>query len=476
MNTPKLTVSGYRGIWGETLDEDIARDLSLAFAKFLIAHNGKKILIGYDARESGKDLVNIVTQTIISLGVDVTIGGLLPTPSVLFLVRELGFDGAVIVTASHNPKEYNGLKFVTREGMFTNEDEVLEIEKNRHKTQETRDETENERLKTKNNGFGIKDERSKTKYIPLGEIRKDETLGEKHIEHILKNIDVELIKNRKFKVVLDPINSAGSILTPKLLESLGCEVIVINGNPNGDFAHMPEPLPENLKSLGEKVLEVGADIGFAQDPDADRLVVCDEKGKVVFEEYTLSLSIKSVLEKLGSNNPLDIAINVSTSSTNEELIRKSGGKAYRTKVGEANVVSKMLEKNIIIGGEGGGGVIYTPINACRDSLMGIALILEMLARGEEKISEIVESLPKFEMQKNKFKFEGDLKNLYEKMMNKFGDGIPNKIDGLRLDFPDGSWIHLRPSNTEPIVRLIGEAKNKEKIDKLIEKVKNLINS
>ena len=441
---PQLTVSGYRGIWGQTLTTETANDFTHAFAQFIIARNGKRILIGNDARKSGGELVETISKTLAKHGLDVTIGGLLPTPSVLFLVREEKFDGAIIVTASHNPPQYNGLKFVTSRGMFTNEDEVKELKS---------------LLLTKPEPKNIS-----------GKITIDESLGQKHVTHILKYIDVQAVQNKHFKVVLDPINSAGAILTPQLLKALGCDVTVINAEPNGEFAHMPEPLPENLKQLGEKVKEVGADIGFAQDPDADRLVICNEKGEVVFEEYMLSLAIKSVLSK----TPGDIVINMSTSRTNEELARTYGGKTFRTKVGEANVVGGILEHNAIVGGEGSGGIIYPTINPCRDSLVGSALILELLARERKPVSEIISTLPHFEMRKTKFPYSGELAPLYEKIKQEFPDATANTLDGLRLEFPDGTWIQLRPSNTEPIVRLMGEALESSHIEALMEKVREII--
>ncbi len=440
---PKLTVAGYRGIWGESLTPEIAKDFTQAFGQFINKRGGKRILIGRDARPSGQELVKVVSETLSSMGFEVTIGGLLPTPTVLFLVRELKFDGAMIVTASHNPPEYNGLKLVTSKGMFTDEADVAEVKE----------------------FLG-----SEAREMAGGKILSDETLGEKHVAHISEKIDRKLIASKKFKVVLDPINSAGAFLGPQLLRELGCEVIVINGEPNGEFAHMPEPLPENLKQLGETVQAEDAHIGFAQDPDADRLVVCNEKGEVVFEEYTLSLAIKAVLSK----TPGDIVINMSTSSTNEALAKEYGGETFRTKVGEANVVGGIIKNNAVIGGEGGGGVIYPAINTCRDSLTGMVLILELLAREEKSLSEVIESLPHFEMRKNKFKFDGEISDLFEKMEAEFPDALPNFLDGLRLDFMDGAWLHLRASNTEPIVRLIGEAKTNERIENLIERTKILI--
>lgn len=438
MSSPKLTVSGYRGIWSETLTIDIAQDLAHAFASFVLARGGKRILLGRDARQSGEAIVDVVATTFSARGLDVTIGGLLPTPTVLFLVRDQGFDGAIIVTASHNPPEYNGLKLVTNRGMFTNEGDVLEIRK-------------------------YLEEKNYPHAENIGNIETNETLGEKHIAHILKHVDVENIQRKKFNVVLDPINSAGCLLTPILLEKLGCEVTVINGTPDGNFAHMPEPLAVNLSGLGDTVRNTRADIGFAQDPDADRLVLCDETGSIVFEEYTLALAVQSVLEK----TPGDIVINLSTSKTSEAIANTFGRNTYRSKVGESNVVEEIIKRNAIIGGEGSGGIIYPAINPCRDSLTGIAIILELLAKEEKSLSTLVAELPHFEMMKDKFPFTGDLSTVYKKITERFPEAVQDTQDGLRLDFEDTSWMNIRPSNTEPIVRIMGEAKTKEQIQNLI---------
>lgn len=441
---PKLTVSGYRGIWGDTLNPAIARKYFEGFAQFLKVRYSSKIIIARDTRSSGKELSEIATDVFTSIGIDIIDIGITPTPTVLYLVRKYGYDGAVMITASHNPIEYNGLKFITSSGLFTNEEEVREIN-----------------LYLNNDLDTIE---------MIGEYIEDTKLPFEHIEHILENIDVEVIKSKKIKVVLDTINGTGATTTPTLLEKLGCEVTIINGVPDGNFAHIPEPLPQNLSSLGEKVREVGADIGFAQDPDADRLVICDENGEIIFEEYSLSLAILSVLEKEKGS----ITINMSSSNTNTDIAKAFGCETFRTKVGEANVVNGIIENNSVIGGEGSGGIIYPKINTARDSLVGIAIILELLARSNKKVSRLVTELPKYEMHKEKIYFSGDLTNLYGEIKNTFMEGLVNELDGLRIDFTDSSWLHIRPSNTEPVVRLIIEAKTNERIGEILETVKNII--
>jgi phosphomannomutase len=370
--------------------------------------------------------------------------GIAPTPTLIFLIKNMGYDGGIMISASHNPPEYNGIKFLTKNAMYANRGELEEIKKCLGNIPENKD---------------------------GGDILIEEKLGDKHIDHILENIDVNTIKNKKLKVVIDTINGAGYKLGPMLLEKLGCEVVVINGEPNGNFAHMPEPLPENLVSLGEKVKEVSADIGFAQDPDADRLVMCNEEGVVVFEEYMLSVCIKGVLSK----TPGDIVTNLSTSNTNEDLVNAFGYKNIRSKVGEGNVSESIIANNAVIGGEGSGGVIYPKINLCRDSLTGMALILEYMASSDKKISEVVSELPKYEFVKTKMPFEGSLNEKVEDIVKLFPDGKVDRQDGIRIDFPDRSWVQIRESNTEPIIRIWSEAKTKERALELVENIKSEIN-
>ena len=440
---PRLTVSGYRGIWGKTLTEEIALDYARAFALFVQARNGKTILIGRDGRESGSALLESITTQLLALGFNVVDLGLVATPVVVFLVRNEKADGAIIITASHNPIEYNGLKFVTGSGAFTTETEVAEIESLRG---------------------------ASPKEAPRPGIRTDGTpLFEKYFSTLLSNINVESIKSKNFKAALDPINSVGCTTTPSLLEKLGTSYGIINGEPDGKFAHEPEPLAKNLTGLQTLVREKKCDVGFAQDPDGDRLVICDETGTIPTEETMLALCLKSILSK----TPGDIVINLSTSNMSEDVAATFGQKTFRSKVGEANVVKMMVEKNAIAGGEGGGGIIWPVVNVARDSYVGIALILELMAQEQKPLSQIINTLPKYSMLKEKISFAGNLPDLYTKIQNLFPSTALNTLDGLRLDFPDRSWIHVRPSNTEPIVRIIAEAKTENEVTKLIAQVKAL---
>ncbi len=439
----KFSISGLRGVWGKTLTEKNSRSHIEAFAVYLQKMGAKKIIIARDTRISGSIINKIAIDILTGAGFEIIDIGIAPTPTIIFLIRNTPFDGGIMITASHNPPEYNGIKFLTSKAMYINRSDLNEIK----------------------SYLGI---------APLikedGEVVEDLILANKHVEHVLKNVDIELIKSRKFKVVIDTINGTGCVFGPILLEKLGCEVTVINGEPSGKFAHLPEPLEENLKGLCEKVKEVGADIGFAQDPDADRLVMCNEKGEFIFEEYMLSVCIAAILRK----TPGDIVTNLSTSNTNEDLVNAIGYKNYRTKVGEGNVVDGIVAHNAVIGGEGSGGCIYPKINLCRDSLTGMALILEYLASDSKKISEIIDELPKYELIKTKKPFEGDIKEIINKVINVMPDGKPDLQDGLRIDFPDRSWVQIRESNTEPIIRIWAEAKTKERAEELVKKVKALV--
>jgi phosphomannomutase len=293
-----------------------------------------------------------------------------------------------------------------------------------------------------------------------------------HVDKILENVNVEAIRARKFKVAVDMINASASVIDPYLFEKLGVEIIAVNATPNGKFTHKPEPLKENLSEIANIVKNKKADIGFAQDPDADRLVVIDENGEVISEECTLALAIENVLSK---NLHQNIAINLSTSQMNVDIAKKYGSSCFRSKIGEGNVVEKMIEHKAIIGGEGNGGVIYPKINIARDSFTGIALILELLAERKQTASECIKNLPKYFIKKDKWPMSGDLNEMYKKLKSHFQEAIVDEQDGLRLEFPDSSWIHIRPSNTEPIIRLIGEAKDEKSIETLFNEAKLTLN-
>lgn len=452
---PKLAVTGYRGIWGETLNEQIAFEYARSYARMIASlplSGKKKVLVGRDTRPSGPVIFASVREALEKENIEVINAGIIPTPSILLLVKKLNLSGGVMVTASHNPLEYNGIKFIVSPGRLTNEGEVAAIEKFR------KDLTLEERI--------LSGEETKLENVDNKEFRKI------HIDEIIKNIDADLIRSKKFKVTLDPVNGTGSIITPELLRELGCDVRVINEEQNGGFAHPPEPLPQNLGQIAQAVKENNSDIGFAQDPDADRLVVINEKGEVVSEEYPLVLAVKNVL----ASYPGDIVINMATSSMSEDVAHGFGRKVFRTKIGEGNVVEKIISVQAIIGGEGSSGAIYPKINMARDSLVGIGLILELLAREGKKISEIVESLPKYFMKKDKIPVTENVQILYEKLKKQFPDAKVNELDGVRFDWGDASWLSVRASITEPIVRIFGEAKTEGRINSLFEEIRLTLNA
>jgi phosphomannomutase len=294
-----------------------------------------------------------------------------------------------------------------------------------------------------------------------------------HADQILTNINVEAIRARKFKVAVDMINASACVMDPYLFEKLGIELVPLNNIPNGKFAHMPEPKKENLHDIEKLVKESKADLGFVHDPDADRLVIVNENGEVTSEEYSIALAVENVLSK---NHGKTVVINVSTSQMSADIAEKYGGKCVRSKIGEGYVVEKMLACNAIIGGEGNGGIIYPTINTVRDSFTGLSLILELLAERKQTVSECMATLPKYFIKKDKWSIIGkNLNEIYLKLKSHFKDAKKDEQDGLRLDFPNNSWIHLRPSNTEPVIRLFGEAKTQEKIDALFNETKCLVN-
>ena len=448
-----FTVSGYRGIWGESLNKEIAINYARAFARFLNEDQKKKdgtpptVLIGRDGRESGPQIREAIIPELLRHGINVIDGDILPTPTVLFASRKHGYDGAIIITASHNPIQYNGLKFVNNQALFLSKENSAKIEKYAHEEYESN---------AQNPGILANE-------FP--------NFVKEHVDEILKHVDVELIRSKKFKVVVDMINASACVVDPYLFEKLDVELYAFNNTPHGKFEHEPEPNAHNLKYTAEAVQNHHADIGFAHDPDADRLVTINEQGSVISEEYTIAMCVENVLSKEPGRT---VVINLSTSQLSEDIAEKHGSKCVRTAVGEPNVVKGIIEHEAIIGGEGNGGVIYPAVNLVRDSFMGIALILELVAKRNQKPSTIVEEMPRYHMLKDKWPMSAGLEETYDKLKNHFPDAIFDETDGLKLSFTDKSWLHLRPSNTEPIFRLFGEATSHERIQELFEETKSLL--
>jgi len=454
------SISGIRGtIGGKAGDALTPIDIvkfTAAFATMLkqkIHGHKAKFVVGRDARISGEMVEQLVVATLTGMGVDVINAGLSTTPTVEIAVTETGADGGIILTASHNPKQWNALKLLNEKGEFISAAEgerVLQI------------------AESENIDFAEVDE--------LGIITTDDTLIDLHIEKILqlKLVDKELISKAGFKVAVDAVNSTGGIAIPKLLKALGAEEIIeLYCEPNGHFPHNPEPLPENLTEISKVVVKEKADLGFVVDPDVDRLAIVMENGEMFGEEYTLVAIADYILE----NNAGNTASNLSSTKALRDITEKAGGEYFASAVGEVNVVEKMKSVNAVIGGEGNGGVIYPGSHYGRDALVGIALFLTLLAKRNLKTSELRKTYPDYFISKNKAELspETDIPALMEKVKAHYQAFPVLTIDGVKIEFPDG-WVHLRPSNTEPILRIYAESTSMEQADKYAKEVIELVNS
>ncbi len=438
--TLKAGISGVRGIVGESLTEEGVSDFSKAFASYI----GKgTVIVGRDTRPSGIALEKTVISSLIGCGINVLYAGISATPTMQVLVQKLKADGGIVITASHNPIEWNGMKFIDSKGVFLNA-------------------KQNKKL------FDLFDSKEfKSAAIP-GNIKDIKDPDGYHIDAVLKCVDVKKIRAKKFRVALDSVNGAGSVITPRLLKLLGCEVVEINTDTEKEFARGAEPIAENLADLCRKVKAEKADIGFAQDPDADRLAVVSDRGEAIGEEYSMVLAAEHVLpsSKKGST----VVTNLSTSRMIDDVAKKYGAKVVRTKVGEINVVEKLIEIKAVMAGEGNGGVIYPKVVSSRDSLTGMALILNMLAERGGTISSIVAGIPKYYMIKTKIecRTKEEVEHKLERAKKNFKGVKTDTADGIKFILPD-SWMHIRSSNTEPIVRVIAEAKSMKKARDLVRK-------
>ena len=454
------SISGIRGTIGgqagDTLNPlDIVK-FTAAYATF-IRHSKQSesntIVVGRDARISGEMVKNIVCGTLMGMGYDVLNIGLATTPTTELAVRMSKAAGGIIITASHNPRHWNALKLLNQEGEFLTKDngnEVLEI------------------AEKENFEFADVDH--------LGKYTEDSTFNQRHIESVLalKLVDREAIRNAHFKVAVDAINSVGGIILPELLKALGVEYTMINGEANGDFAHNPEPLAQNLGGIMSEIGKGGYDLGIVVDPDVDRLAFICEDGKMFGEEYTLV----SVADYVLSHTPGNTVSNLSSTRALRDVTEKHGGVCMASAVGEVNVTAKMKEVNAVIGGEGNGGVIYPESHYGRDALVGIALFLSSLAQKGCKVSELRATFPEYFIAKNRIDLTAstDVDAILEKVKEQYGKQADVKvtdIDGVKLDFPD-KWVHLRKSNTEPIIRVYSEASTMEEADALGKKLMQVV--
>ncbi|MCX6563477.1 MAG: phosphoglucosamine mutase [Candidatus Aminicenantes bacterium] len=440
----KISISGVRGIIGDSLTPQLAGALAQAFGTYV---GGGPVIVGRDARPSGRMILQAVISGLLSSGCQPVDVGICPIPSFLFLAKDSRSSGGIAVTASHNPKEWNGLKFISRDGLYLTPHQVEEFLDIYHQGDFTY--AGPDRLKI---------------------LRSEPQPVEPHLKKLLGYFNADLIRRKKFKVALDCGNGAGAILAPRLLQELGCEAVVINAVPDGSFAHQSEPLPENIREICRTVVKSRADIGFVQDADADRLAVVNDKGQPLGEELTLALAAQYILgKKKGS-----VVCNLSTTRAIDDIAAARKAPVFRTKIGEINVVEKVLsaEPAAVIAGEGNGGVILPEIHPCRDSFAGIGLILEYMAASGRTISALQKRVPRYVMIKDKIEGSAEqgyrlvslLKKRYE------GQGRTSLLDGLKIDFPD-HWIHVRPSNTEPIIRIISEARTESVAKAAIRRLK-----
>ncbi|MFP4082494.1 MAG: phosphoglucosamine mutase [Candidatus Aminicenantes bacterium] len=441
----KISISGVRGVVGESLTPQLSASFAQAFGSYL---GRGRVMVGQDARISGILVKNAVYSGLLSVGCQPVDIGICPIPSILVLTRERRARGGIAVTASHNPKEWNGLKFINGQGLFLNHSQIEEF------------------LDIYHQGDFSLVEADKYKTVAF---EKNPT--DVHLKKLLSYLNVALIKKRKFLVAADCCNGAGAVLLPRFLEALGCQMVLINTTLDGAFAHHPEPVPENLTRLSQLMKEKKADVGFVQDADADRLAVINQKGEPLGEELTLALAVKHVLRK----KPGPVVTNLSTTRAIDDIAQEHKVAVFRTKIGEVNVVEEIMDKKAVVGGEGNGGVILPEIHPCRDSFTAMGLILESMASSGKSISQLRQEIPEYSMIKDKI--DGSSEQAYRviRSLKKTYQGKEriSLLDGLKIDFRDG-WVHVRPSNTEPIIRVVAEAKSQNEVENLIKRFKTEI--
>ncbi len=446
------SISGIRGTIGGPAGDNLTPidivKFTTAYVRFIAeSHNGKKltIVVGRDARISGPMVEKIIEGTLMGCGADVVSVGLCTTPGTELAVTHYGADGGIIITASHNPRQWNALKLLDARGEFLSDaagKRVLAL------------------AADESFAFPAVD--------AIGKVLARESYNERHIEQVLALplVDAEAVRRRRFKVVVDAVNSVGGVVIPELLRRLGCEVIALNCDPTGEFAHNPEPLPENLAEISEAVVREKADLGVVVDPDVDRLAFVSEDGTMFVEEYTLVAVADYVLSRTKGNT----VSNLSSSRALRDVTERHGGVYYASAVGEVNVVAKMKEVGAVIGGEGNGGVIYPELHYGRDALVGVALFLTYLAQTGMKMTELRATYPAYFASKNKIELTPaiDVDKVLREIKARYAHENVNDIDGVKIDFAD-CWVHLRKSNTEPIIRVYTEARTMAEADALAQR-------
>jgi len=434
------SASGLRGV---VKDDFNSRIINQYITSFILTQKITYCVLGRDGRQSGKEMSQWVVDSLTKYGVNVDNCDLATTPTMQLMTEKEQYDGGIVITASHNPTEYNGLKFLQKDGTFLSPDQCDKL------------------------FASVDNEDVLDKAEVAGKASYYNSADEEHINKVLSAscIEPDKIHSKKIKVVIDAVNGAGSTILPQLCRELGCDVETINCNGDGNFTRIPEPLAHNLKDLENKVLEVGADIGFATDPDGDRLSIVSNKGKAIGEEYTLVLAFKNFINHQKSM----IVTNLSTSKMIDDI---SSG-SIRTKIGEAHVVQKMKELNISIGGEGNGGVILEEVHLGRDSLVAVAMVLNLLDLTNQSINEIIAEIPEYVFLKDKITLNDSKDVDFDNLATLFDCDEINRDDGIKFSWSK-KWIHIRKSNTEPIIRIFAEAKTESEVNSLIQTLKDYL--
>lgn len=434
-----ISISGVRGLIGQTMTPQLATEMACAYGTMLA---GQTVIVARDSRPSGPMVQQAIVSGLLATGCRVVDLGIVSTPGAALMIRRLRAAGGIVITASHNPLQWNGFKFLTDEGLAPPPERAKQIVA---------------LYESKEFKFADIDH--------IGRVQTDASTVDVHVGATLGIVQADLIRERRLRVVLDSVNGAGGREGRALLEYLGCDLLHVNPDPHGRFTHPPEPIAENLTQLCEAVIAEKADVGFAQDPDADRCAIVDEQGRYIGEEYTVALAAKYYFKA----HPGPAAVNLSTSRMIDDLAAAAGGACavHRAPVGEANVVDAMKKKNCVFGGEGNGGVIDPRVVPVRDSLVSMAIVLQLMAETGKKLSELVAEIPRYTMIKQKFECPQDrVQRILAAVRERFAGQQMNDADGLRIDWPDG-WVHIRGSNTEPIYRVIAEARNEARARDLI---------
>ncbi len=442
------SVSGVRGIIGTDLTPEVVVRYATAFGRVALETGRREVVLARDARTSGPMFAAAAQAALQSVGLDVIDCGLIPTPTAQLAVEHHHAAGGIIITASHNPVEWNALKFVGSDGLFLGVDEAARLLR-----------------------LAGADHEPGAGWDGIGQRCEDLHAVDRHLDAVLalSILDVPRIRDRRFTVALDCVRGAGGTIMPRLLERLGVRMVGMDLEPDGRFSRAPEPVPSNLTGLGELVRQSGADLGIAVDPDVDRLAVVDESGTAIGEDYTLAFAVQAVLEA----RPGPVVVNLSTSLVVDDTSRMFGVDVARAPVGEANVARAMRERGAVIGGEGNGGVILPMLHYGRDAPAAAALILHLLACRTKLVSELVAGQPRYVIVKAKVPRRGDLAATYAGLERRF-TGVPaDRQDGLRLAWAD-RWLHVRPSGTEPIIRIIAEAPSREEAEDLITGCRELL--